>query len=457
MKVFFSLPKSEDEQRFYSRYAPLVPTAKKTGYLAQVVSAGTEFGVIYSIAFSNLVPLFPERAAAAALVLAVVGVAFIEIGLRKFLPYGARAVIHRRWQGLDGWISGFVLVACLILLGTSGALSFTGSRSLVAAVAPPPEITTTQATDSTTTARKESTAANYSEMIGAVEQSAAADLLELDAALLRYVEREDRTGRRYTTKKNQIREQIEGVKAERARRVAKLRTERAQALARIDEHHAVALEELEKENDTAQATAAALVDDYGNGLAYFTLFGLLVLVLSVIIVELHHAGSGMSENVEPGAYDFEAGPLVALVSAVGGWIDRKVYGLIHQIERGTTDAPEPVAAPTVWKREREGIPHAVTRRGAVRKAGKIAPTPAPSRREIGWKAPTQAPAASNASTQCVDDAKTVITSEAKTGTCEHCGSTYTKRTTWQKFCREECRKDHHAEKHGKPYTPKPWQ
>ena len=151
MKTFISLPKTDDGRAFYSRYATLIPTLDLLGYLAQTVSALTEFGVIYSIVYASLAAFWPHYAAPIALAGAVVGTAFIELGLRQFLPYSARAIVHRRYAGWDGWITAFVLAATVALVAVCGLLSFTGSRILVEAVAPPPVTLTTTTADSMAT------------------------------------------------------------------------------------------------------------------------------------------------------------------------------------------------------------------------------------------------------------------------------------------------------------------
>jgi len=50
--------------------------------------------------------------------------------------------------------------------------------------------------------------------------------------------------------------------------------------------------------------------------------------------------------------------------------------------------------------------------------------------------PTQQP---DDTTQCVNDK-----ASWKIGICKHCGKTFEKRTTWQLFCKEQCRLDFHG-------------
>lgn len=37
--------------------------------------------------------------------------------------------------------------------------------------------------------------------------------------------------------------------------------------------------------------------------------------------------------------------------------------------------------------------------------------------------------------------------------CEHCGTTFTAKVAWQKFCTSVCRDNYHTAKHGKPFNP----
>ncbi len=485
MKTFTSLPKTEANQSFYNRYATLIPTLGILGYLSQIVSALTEFGVIYSIIYASLSEFWPDRAGAVALAGAVVGTLFLELGLRKFLPYSARAVIHRRYKGWDGWISAFVLAATVGLIAASGLLSFQGSRSLVEAVAPPPAVLTTTAVDSLAAAgtaaagdilkeQRDETRRRYAALIDAANQSAGATVRELDGQLTALRSKETRTGKNFTTRRGQLTGQLERVTAERDRKTAQLTADRANALAALQTAHTAKIDliqgdqrterqKIDATNQRAASEMTAKVNGYGGGLAYFTLFCLLVLIVAVTIKELHHAGADIEEQVEPGAYDFEAGPYAAFLTALGGRWQRFIYGLIHRIEKGTTDAPEPVAAPTVWSRDNNAL-RVVHTQGVGRKTA--ATGTGEPRRQIGFKTPpeitgepapdaSEAPEVEDALTQCVSDAippapdaSEKAPAAGEIGRCDHCGTDYEKRTTWQRFCQAQCRKDFHAAAHG---------
>lgn len=493
MRLFYNVPKAGEDQQFYTRYASLIPTLSTLSYLAQIVSALTEAGIIYAVVYSSIVPFWPDAAPAVSVIGSLVGTLFIELGLRKFIPFGARAVIKKRWQGWDGWITGFVLAVGVGLVIASGLLSFKGSSLLVESVAPEPKTETTFAADSIAAAanvtaanllrdNNQSVSARYSALIESAEQTAGADIRELDNKYRIVIAREQRTGNSYATQKQRNRTQLEAIQADKSRTVAKLKADRANALAALQDAYTRKLDGIETEqrdsrqqisrsNEAARADINSKIANYGGGLAYFSLFCLITFVICVTIQELHRAGSGVSEQVEPGAFDFEIGPLSAFFSAVNGRLSRFLYGLIHKIESGTTDAPEPVTPPTVWGREQQEI-QVVKTKGVMRrirpvKGVKTAPAAASTqRRSIAFKdyqePPETQPDATEtgiALTHCVNDATGTAKSNVKIGNCQHCGTSYEKRTTWQKFCKSQCRKDYHAGQHqGNEFDPnfKPW-
>jgi len=235
MKTFFNLP---TDAEFFTRYASLIPTLDKLGYLAQAVSALTEFGIIYSLIYVSVDGFWPAYAPIAATCGAFVGTAFLEIGLRKFAPYSARAILYRRYHGLDRWVTGFVLAACVGLLVASGLLSFYGSKQAVEAVAPDPVLQTTMEADSTAQAARveaanvwasdsATIAQSFAGQIEAAQLATAANVDRERAAIATLRRREQATGKRYTTRRAQLAEMIAGAKAEGAAEVARLEGLRA--------------------------------------------------------------------------------------------------------------------------------------------------------------------------------------------------------------------------------------
>lgn len=388
MKFFLSPPATDAGQQFFTRYAPLVPQLKLPGYLAQIVSGLTEWGILYALIFSSLAVFWPSYAAPAGIIGASVGVTILEGGLRALLPFSVRAIINRRWQGLDGWISTIVLSLTVLLLGASGFLSFTGSRSLVRSIAAPPAEATATATDSLATAEADLVKMDwqrdeadlvqaYDVRLDAVKTAAAATVRRLEGQLATIRTRERTTGQQYTTRRAQLNELKADALADRDEQLATLATEREAQLADIRTRYRDRLDAITANRDSsrhqvAATNASALTDHqqqvsrYGGGLAWFTVLCLVVLIVSIAVDELHKAGAGIETITEPDAYTFEGSPLAAFREAVAARFRRSVFGLVHHIERGTAEAPEPVAAPIIWQRDHQ-LKITTSREGVRRK------------------------------------------------------------------------------------------
>jgi hypothetical protein len=292
-------------------------------------------------------------------------------------------------------------------------------------IATPPAETTATATDSlamsetaTVTASWQRDEADlvkaYDVRLDAVSTAAAATVRRLDGQLATVRTKERTSGQNYTTRRAQLAELKTDAQADRDAQLATLATEREAKLAEVRSRYRGQLDGItagrnDSRHQVATANAAALQDHqdkvgaYGGGLAWFTVVCLVILVVSVVLKELHQAGAGIVEQVEPDAFTFEAGPVAALVSAIGGRFTRFAFGVVHHIERGTPEAPEPVAAPILWQREDQlkvakaagGVKRRIKKLKPlkVRKGDDVAPVAAQQQRnQIGFGKKGSAPA-----------------------------------------------------------------
>jgi hypothetical protein len=391
MKVYFNLPKSGEGEAFYTRYASLTPTTNLLGYLAQIISALTEWGILFALLYNYVADLAPTWAAPIAATGATLGTAFIELGLRKFMPFTVRAILYKRKQGLDWWMSVFSIGTCIVLLACSGLLSFKGSKITVAAATPPPAELTTEAADSThrtAAATIESAQADelaqlrqdYSDRIKAAKAAAAANVNRYTITANNYNIKEERTGKVYATAKARAIEAAAAAQATGEATVADIRTELPKAIAaarvryreqaaRATDEHRVAVGKVDGRNLSATDEHAATVSKYGGGLAYFTLVCLATFIVCISLQEIHRKGSGMEEQVEPSAFAFEPGLFAAWAGALTEKMLTRGYNRINTIESKTAAALEPVAAPTLWSRKRPGIVRSLSVHGKARAGG----------------------------------------------------------------------------------------
>ena len=520
MKIFYQPPSTPEGERFFSRYAALIPNLTVAGYLGQVVSALTEWGILYALLFTSLAPLWPEYAAKAAITGATVGVTIIEVGLRRLLPFAARAVILKQWKGYDGGISAVVVGATVLLLSASATLSFTGSRSLVTAVATPPTLASSEVSDDRARRQEAATSSawkqdegdvvqSYAARIEAARTSAAGAARRVQGRIEQYRAKERVSRQPHTTIIAGLERQEADILGARDEKIATLTEARETELTKVRERYREKLEAIETDNTStragiAQANEATLVDHqltvsrHGGGLAWFTLVCLTLLVVSIVVKELHHAGAGVEERVQPDAFTFEQGPLLLLYKALTVRVRREVYSWVNWVERTTLEAPEPVQSPVLWRRETPWRVKVSRVAAAEMEEEKLAPdqlkyepsvktTPAtpPPRLDVDVldqesrpsreldaleNASTHLPkaevypkevAADEASTNDLSSGYDALTHRSPEGQemedpieCENCGETYDRRRPWQRFCTTNCRRDYHAKKHnGVQYIP----
>lgn len=497
MKTLFSLPKDEG---FFSRYATLVPTLRKLGGLSQIINAITEVGIIYAVTFSMLTEFWGAYAAPLAVFAAVVGVFVIEGGLRKFLPFAARAILYKRFQGLDAWMTGFILVTCLSLFVVSLTLSFRGSKAMVEAAAPVPDTKTTDAPDTALNDGKAEAARTFSRDSGEISARYASLITAQRAAYTARIEAERATLARYQKNAQKYNSLINGGKAkisaleaERAAKVAELETAKAGEMSeaarrksadteRVTARHSTATAEISALNAEARTKSDTRTRTYGSGLAWFTLIFHFVLILAVALDEMNMKGSGIEQVAQPNQYHFSEGIWAAFANTMHDKWNHYARTRIQRWADKTPPPPRPTAPPTLyeladWKPQRMTLPTVppelleglqpngnghhngaangkfngtaaqnLTANGsrivASVTAKEAAPAPAPDNGmgyAHNWNAPLSEPI--------------VKTVDASLKPCAWCKEMFRPRTTWQKFCKQDCKLAEHEQRHGARFDP----
>ena len=323
MKINYSLPKNDD---FFSRYATLIPTLSKLGVISQLVSGLTEIGIIYSIILSRLYHFDPLKAEIIAIIGAIIGTAFLEIGLRKFTPYSIKAFLYKRFKGLDLAMTIFIVLVCIGLFSASGTLSFKGSKDLVVIASPTPILETTNEIDNNYSERKAELktifstdslviANGYSKQM-TTENNRFNSLVDKEKSdLNRLIRKEERTGLSYRTRKETIRGNIASLEAGRNTEISRLQALQSKELRALTVNRRSDIKAIEQvhQNDRAKiegnniatlTRAETNTAYYGNGLAWFTIACLCVFLFSIIIEEIHKKGSGIEQIALPNQYYF---------------------------------------------------------------------------------------------------------------------------------------------------------
>lgn len=268
------------DKDFYDSYSPLIPTLKVLGYLAQGISALTEYGVIYAMTAQSVEPFFGQDTYIVAHLGAVTGTLFLEVGLRRFLPFSFQAVLHKRYQGLHLVLSCMVLTITLLLLLASGTLSFYGSHSIVRHFSPPaPPMSETPVVNQ-----------------HAALRSAAYQRWSLDSVLIEqkhralYREVQSKTGTQLSWSDRT--RQWALIEQQRVQSLGAALEKRDQALEKAEQGLKASLQHIRQDNLSGQKSAQAQVKQRGNNLGWFTVLALVVLIGCVGIEETYRKGCG---------------------------------------------------------------------------------------------------------------------------------------------------------------------
>lgn len=478
MKHLNSTPQ---DTAFFSVYARLAKSVKASGYFAQIVSALTEVGGIGAAAYSVLFPIFGDNTIHIAAAIAIIGTAVLEVGLRVTIPQAVDAVLYKRWQGLHLAMSIAVFVLGFVLLATSGILSYKNSQTVVDSVVEQPQrdslkiqgvqirYNATKANaaqayraDSTTTAqqfteRKTATAAAFAGQLGSAKRE-----------LSNIYNREQRSGQSYATAKDAARQRIADVEAEQAAALAAITTEQGEAFAALKSEYKAAIEKaeqsraaelaaLETEYTAATTERGQTVNAYGGGLAYFTIICLFIFLASVILDRIHRKGSGIAETVELSQYDINPPAIVEAYQAMRERVQTTIRAKIAAFEERTPAAPLPTSKrelydPTELSNVRIKLQLDDESEGKERTV-KIAA----KRRPIGFitQSDNVRQRTDNKGLEDGEEGETPnATVNAMRGNCDNCGTEYTKKVSWQRFCCPGCKTDFHAKQHGgTPYFP----
>jgi len=361
MKSFLTLPKNSE---FFNRYARLIPALKLSGYFGQVVSALTELGVLYTAIYGSLTFFSASIAPFGAAIGAIIGVTIIEAGLRVLVPYSVRAVLSRRFAGLDLPITIIVWLACGVLLSAGTLMSYHGSRDVVEAVKPKPKLASNAKAERQYHSAELSAlnayradSAEITRRYGAQIEATKAQYTALIAQAngqIQALETRERNGQRFSTAKGQARERVATLQAEQAGKLASLETTKGKELSAAAERKMQALYKATNALDKSkrsneQANAKTIADGegktrrYKGGLSWFTIICHLILVVSIAVDEIHKKGSGIEQKVVPTQYDFSDSVLGELVHALSCRWNQFIRERIRRIEERTPAPPLPLS------------------------------------------------------------------------------------------------------------------
>ena len=363
MQVKKSLPTNE---HFFNAYAASVSTFQRNSYFAQIVSAGTEIGVIYLFFYRKFSEVFsPERATIAAGAVALFGTFFLESSLRSSLQSLIRQILNKRFAGLHLWITSGDCLTTVFYVFISAALSFSGSKEVIAprVVGEVSEInfdaisqnrsSREAAINDTYRGDRAGIENRFNNQIEAIKESYTAKIEAKFQERKKYERKQRKTGTSYASRIARINGQIAAYKSDRAAEVAKLQGRKSSALANVEGIKNKKLEtnqseysreknRIENRHERNLRKNADQVQTWGLGFGWFSITALCYLIYALMRIEIILHGSGVKETPRPTQYDFKQGILSEALEAIKERWQRFTYGLISAFASKT----RPPLAPT---------------------------------------------------------------------------------------------------------------
>lgn len=395
MKTSWTLPSTEEAKVFFARYAKPVGILRRGSIFGQLISGITEGVILYGLFYRSFLTLLPEYASVGSIWAALACVLVIEGASRIGLTYSIRAIVRKRWKGRDLVMTLFLLPMTLVFVSVGTLLSVYGADDGIKMVATPPVEQTTSEVDAITRERintiqqeweeeKDQVRAEYSPRIEAAQNNTASKLKLINRRLRDLTLKERRENQRYTTRKRALRtkrqetetagvEEVGALQQAQAREMKSLRTKYKTQIDALRSDQLAAARTIATRNKEEYQEWKSDIAEYSWFLGGVVIAFMLLMIVSITIDEVHKAGAGMLEQVQPSAFHFEDGILISLKNAVGERLESWIRNLILNIERGTPETKEPVRPPLIWEREKNQINSKKSETGSSRKPASVKP------------------------------------------------------------------------------------
>lgn len=310
MKIFKTLP---TVQEFFNRYANLVYSLTRIAWIAQFITGVCELGILYALFYPTLNDLFPNIANGASMGLSLFCASLLQIGLKKVFPYSVRAVLFKRFKGLDLAFTVFIIILTVALLVCSVFLSYKGSHDIGALAVPIPKEKTTTTTDSAKAATERQANTIFSTDSNTIEikylgkgeaikseyesriNTAVATASKSRAKSPLYAKEYDQ---RAQNLRNELKTKLAILQSEKATEIEAKATERKATISRATDRNDKEAGQILTDNQTAKETALNKQKQYGGYIGYFTLFCYVFFLTVFTLNEIHAKGSGIDATPE---------------------------------------------------------------------------------------------------------------------------------------------------------------
>lgn len=474
MKILKSMP---NDTAFFKRYADLVHSLTKVATIAQIVTGAAEIGILYALLYGSINDLAPSKAPTLTMIAAVFCAALLQFGLKKVFPYSVRAVLYKRWKGLDLAFSIAVIILTISLLGVSIFLSWNGSKDIATFAIKTPTERTTTAQDSAKRAVTIQANSLFTTDSATIEAKFNGKSEALTAELMSRIATIERNakGKQATTQRAQLKTKIAQLQADKATEIQAKSDKRQSDIDKATTRADIQADEILSDNKTAKTKADDKAKSYSGYIGYFTLFCYIFFLFTYILNEIYHKGAKIDLTPVPSQRHFDPSVIALFMEAAKERLDVFFRTHIYNFANNTKAQPLPDAfrilhtfnAKTfdeVLKVESDFEQTKIVK--LPTKRHKLAATihddtkddTAKKSRQIGFQKQddtlkkTDETGVHNdfrSTVNLKDDTKTIIVTGGDFGKCENCGNDFFRNHKKQRFCCEDCRKTAWSNKTGK--------
>ncbi len=347
MKTFKSMP---TQTAFFDRYANLIHTLTKFGVIAQIITGVAEIGIIFSLIYPSLNDLFPSVAHPLSITGSLLAASILQVGLKLVFPYSVRAILFKRFTGLDLPLSIAIFLLTAALLSVSVLLSYKGSQDIIdIAIAQPTEKNAT-VTDSIRAATERQANGIFTTDSATIEIKYKGKLEAIESELTTQINSIERysKGKRATSLRAELKTKLAKLQSNKADEIEAKAKERKAWINRAMDRNDSELQDIKADNSEAKAKAETKKGKYKNYVGYFTLFCYIFFLIAFVLDEIYKKGAGITETPIPHQRHFAPSLIAELSEAIKARLDTFLRALIYAFADKTKASPLPNALDSLY-------------------------------------------------------------------------------------------------------------
>jgi hypothetical protein len=474
MKLQTNLPQNA---AFFERYAELINSLTGVATIAQMITGVCEIGILYGLlcpSFVDIVP--PQYLRFVSVIGAVICAAMLQMGLKKVFPYSIRAVLFKRFNGLDLWFSiGIILLTLTLLIG-SICLSWQGSKDIADFAVSKPIEKTTLKSDSTKNADFATAQRLFSSDSATIETKYKGKIEAIESDKMNEINAVERNakGKQATSLRAELRTKLAKLQADKATEIEAKATDRKKAINRATDRNDGDAATISTDNTAAKNEVSTKRSRYKGYIGYFTLMCYIFFLSVFTMNEIYHKGANIEIKPLPSQRHFNPSVFAEFMETVKEKLDVFFRTKIQDWADKTPPQPLPLSMSALYDFKADVLTdtikiHTTSKETKIvklpLKVHKIAATATVDneaekpQRKIGFfgknvENDMKTDAATDndkATAESLNDNRNDFRNDNNNGlrTCQNCGNGYNHKHHKQLYCSEQCRVEFWENKTGR--------